>query len=246
MSGHAFALHLFGGFELRDGGALVELSTSSRRMLSLLALHQRPLSRGFVADMMWPDVTEGRAHANLRTTLWRMPGLLTDLCDVNHLEIGLRPDVWVDARELGAAAREQRRTGVLPDPESLLEMRGELLPELWDSWLVFERERLREEAVHLLECSCTARLRRGDLHLARLLSLCAVECDPLRASSNLLVVRVHEASGDTVGAIRCARRYARLLEEELGIRPPVELGPFLRPRAAGEPAMDDAVVSAVG
>lgn len=246
MGRHDFALHLFGGFELRDNGALVDVSMASRRMLSLLALHQRPLSRGLVADMMWPDVTEGRAHANLRTTLWRMPALLADLCHVNHLEIGLRSDVWVDARVLGTAAREHRRTGALPEAESMLEMRGELLPELWDSWLVFERERLREEAVHLLECSCTAGLVRGEMHLARLLSLCAVECDPLRASSNLLVVRVHETSGDLVGAIRYARRYARLLEEELGIRPPAEFVPFLTPMRAGELVMDNAVVSAAG
>jgi DNA-binding SARP family transcriptional activator len=133
----------------------------------------------------------------------------------------------VDAHELDHAAREHRRSRVLPDPETLLDLRGELHPGCWDSWLVFDRERLRHEAIDLLESAGQACLSRGDVHLATLLGLRAVECDPLRESANLLVVQSRLAAGDLVGAIQYGHRYAKLLADELSIPPPSSLKQLL-------------------
>lgn len=111
--------------------------------------------------------------------------------------------------------------------ELLLDLRGELLPECWDSWVVFDRERLRQEAVQLLEAASAAAQASGQLHLALLLALNAVECDPLRESANMLVVRMHMVNGDLSGAVRRARFYARLLSEEIGVGPPQPLADLL-------------------
>jgi DNA-binding SARP family transcriptional activator len=227
MSWNKFTMRLFGGFELRRGDALVDLPQSAQRLLSFLALNERSLPRRYVADTLWPDAEEDRAQANLRTTLWRIHAQRLDLVNVTPMEMALSPAVWVDVRALVEASREHRRTGILPRPDTLLGLRGELLPGCWDSWLVFDRERLRLEAIHLLESACDSCMGQGDSHLATLLGLCAVECDPLRESANLLVVRAHLARGDTVLAIRHARRYTEMLADELGVAPPVELEELL-------------------
>ena len=228
MSQNGFTMHLFGGFELRRRGVLLNLPHSVQRLLSLVALNERSLLRRYVADTLWPDAEEERAQANLRTTLWRLHAQQWDLLDVSAIDLALIPAVWVDVRALHDAAREHRRTGQLPDPESLLHSRGELLPGCWDSWLVFDRERLRQEAVHLLEAASKACLGCGDTHLATMLALGAVECDPLRESANVLLVKTHLAAGHTAGALRHAHHYVGQLENELGIAPPTILEDLLR------------------
>jgi DNA-binding SARP family transcriptional activator len=181
------------------------------------------LPRGYVAATLWPDTRDDKANANLRTALWRLHCLPYDLVKVNPCELGLNPAVSVDVRTVHDAARQYRQHGVLPEPEALMEIRGVLLPGCWDSWLIFERERLRQEAVELLEASSRACLRGGHLHLATMLCLGAIECDAFRESANLLLIQLCRASGDQIRAIRHAHIYAERLKKELGLPPPPAL-----------------------
>ncbi len=220
-------LRLLGGFDLRRDDRVVEVPVAAHRLLGFLALHDRRLTRAYVADTLWPDTDEEKAHANLRTALWRLKRPGRDVLVVTAGELGLDESVAVDVRTLHQAAREHRRRGTLPDPELLLDLRGELLPGCWDAWVVFDRERLRQEAVQLFEAAARAALAREERSLALLLGLGAVECDPLRESANVLAVRVRLASGDVVGAVNHARSYARLLDEEIGVGPPSLLADLL-------------------
>lgn len=239
------ALRLLGGFELRRNGRVVDVPVAAHRLLGFLALHDRRLTRAYVADTLWPDTDEDRAHANLRTTLWRLKRPCRDALVVTSGEVGLDPMLSVDARVLHHAAREHRRRGALPDPEMLLDLGGELLPGCWDAWVVFDRERLRQEAVQLFEAAARAALTRDERHLALLLGLRAVECDALRESANVLAVRVRLACGDVAGAVRHARSYARMLDEEVGIGPPPALaemlGSFLGERRRDEASKHEAM-----
>src|SRR5512142_1707610 len=65
-------LHLFGGFDLRAGGRSVELSPGAQRLIGFLALHGRPARRPYVSGRLWPDATESRAAACLRSALCRL------------------------------------------------------------------------------------------------------------------------------------------------------------------------------
>jgi DNA-binding SARP family transcriptional activator len=216
-------MRLFGGFELRCDGRVVDLPLSVHRLLSFLALNDRRLPRRYVADVLWPDTAESKAHRNLRTALWRLNSLRIGLIDATPTELALNPAVAVDVRMVHEAARTYRRCGALPEPEALVEIHGELLPGCWDSWLIFDRERLRQEAVELLEAASRACLCGGRPHLAAMLCLGAVECDALRESANLLLVHICAVSGDRQRAIRHARLFADRLKEELGLPPPPAL-----------------------
>lgn len=220
MGGSEFVLRLFGGLELRRGRRSIVVPASTQPLLSFLALNPRPSRRAYIAGLLWPDQDPVRATANLRTALWRLRHQNVDLIECKDGSLSLSQRVWVDTRPLHAAAVKRRRTGALPDPELLLNIRGELLPGFWDSWLVFDRERLRQESVQLLEESAEACLLRSDVHRAILLALCAVECDELRESAIILLLRAYLAAGSTGRAVRQAMRYAALLETELGVGPP--------------------------
>jgi DNA-binding SARP family transcriptional activator len=219
MNRTQFAVRLFGGFQLFAGGNPVDLPLSSQRLVGFLALQEGNLVRGYVAATLWPDTTDEKAAANLRTALWRLHGPDPSLIVSSQRQLRLHPEVWVDVREIRAAARDQRLSGALPDDDLLISIHGELLPGCWDSWLVFERERLREETVHLCEALCAVCLSRADTNRAVLHALAAVEADPLRESANVWVLRSHLAAGNRAEAMRHARRYAAMLIDELGIEP---------------------------
>lgn len=220
MNRTVFALYLLGGFELSREGVPVDLPWSSQRLLGLLALQERALPRQFVAASLWPDTTDVKASANLRTALWRLHQPEFDLIDASNGQLTLRPSVWVDVRSVREAARELRRSQTLAPDDLLLDVRGELMPGCWDGWLVFERERLRQEVVQLCEASCAACLADGDHARAVLYALTAVECDPLRESANVWLLRAHLLAGNRSDAMRHAGRYIATLDAELGIGPP--------------------------
>jgi DNA-binding SARP family transcriptional activator len=229
MSSRDYGLRLFGGFALHQGPNTLDVPHSVQRLLGFVALNDSPLPRSYVADSLWPDTGEAQAHANLRTALWRLHSKRHPLLDVSSAELALNPVVRVDTRMVHDSVRKYRKSGILPPPESLVDIHGELMPGCWDSWIVFERERLRHEAIVLLEASANACLLHGNYHLATMLSLGAVECDSLRESTNLLNVRVRLAAGDLAGAIHYAQRYARALKEELDLPPPRDLVALLMP-----------------
>jgi len=62
-----------------------------------------------------------------------------------------------------------------------------------------------------------------------------VNVAPLRESANLWVLRVHLAAGNRTAAIRHARAYAALLDEDLGIDPPAAVDDLLWSRPVPVP-----------
>src|SRR5439155_505806 len=66
------AVSLLNGFLLKRGEEVVLLPLACQRLLALLAFHDRPVFRTFVAGTLWPEFSEERAAACLRSTLWRL------------------------------------------------------------------------------------------------------------------------------------------------------------------------------
>jgi DNA-binding SARP family transcriptional activator len=217
-------LFLLHGFELRWRDEAIDIPVSSQRLLAFLALHRRALTRAFVAGTLWPETTDARAAATLRTVLWRLHSLAGDLVAVRGVNLALHSGVHVDVQALEAVAhRLLRQSGgfdlLAIDPQALA---GQLLPGLWDAWLVVERERVRQLSLHALEALCRRCLGAGHVAHAVLAGTAAVESDPLRESANRLLVEAHLAEGNRSEAIGQWQRYVRLLRDELGLEPQAE------------------------
>lgn len=147
------SLSLLNAFELRCDGHLVNLPLSAQRLLAFLALHEYPLQRVYVAGTLWIDASDDRAGACLRSSLWRLnrPGHLVVEATSTHLR--LAPGVDVDLRRaLAVAHRLLDGSADAADLDAGEEvLRGELLPDWYDDWLLFERERFRQVSLHALE-----------------------------------------------------------------------------------------------
>src|SRR5215470_8408028 len=64
-------LTLLGGFTLATDTDEIVLPMSAQRLVAVLALRERPLSRAHLAGLLWPDCPTERSLADLRTALWR-------------------------------------------------------------------------------------------------------------------------------------------------------------------------------
>src|SRR5919112_4822723 len=87
------SIRLLDGFALVCGQAEVHVIPVARRLLALLALREAPMSRAVVAAALWPDVTERRAAASLRSTLWRLATPTGFLLETADDTLRLVPDV---------------------------------------------------------------------------------------------------------------------------------------------------------
>src|ERR1019366_5937001 len=64
-------LALLGRFALMRGDLEIEIAAGGQRLVALLALRDRHVTRQYVAGNLWPEYSTERALADLRTTLWR-------------------------------------------------------------------------------------------------------------------------------------------------------------------------------
>jgi DNA-binding SARP family transcriptional activator len=219
-------VRLLDGFELRVAGEPVALPRSSQRLLAILALRTRPMLRHCLAGALWPEVPEDRALGNLRSALWRLQRPLGGVARATDGSVRLAAPVRVDLREASDLAR--RVIAGSGDPDDIARapsvLRGELLPDWYDDWVVLEREHFRQLSVHALEALAEDLTAAGQLGAALEAALAAVADEPLRESAHRAVIRVHMAEGNAIEAVKQFSTCRRLLRERLDVGP----SPLLR------------------
>ena len=226
-------LHLLGGFELRLGSQLLHLPMAAQRLVSFLAVHERPLLRSYVAGSLWIDSSEGHSAGCLRSALWRLsrPGL--SIIECHSKQLAVHPDVEVDFRHTTQTARRLVAGACDPQDGDLAAMAfaGELLPDWYDDWLLVERERFHQLRIDALEVLAWQLCADGRYAQAAEAGLAAVDCEPMRESSHRAVVRAYLLNGNVAEALRQYYLYKRLLQKELGLTPSTAMeqlvGPFL-------------------
>jgi DNA-binding SARP family transcriptional activator len=216
------ALDLFGGFQLRVGRAAIECASSAQRLLAFLALHPRPQSRVRVAGLLWPETSDRRAAANLRSSLWRLPDPPgVSLVECLGPSIALAPQVEVDVRRAEQVGWEcVHDTASIVDPGDASLFFDELLPGWYDDWVTTERERLGQLRLSFLEAIAYALLRQGAVVDALDVALRLVAGDPLREQSQRALISVYRATGSLGQSVRQLEAYRALLREAIGCEPP--------------------------
>jgi DNA-binding SARP family transcriptional activator len=221
-------LQLMGGFELRCAGEVVPLPLGAQRVLAFLALHDAPLMRSHIGETLWSESHLRRAGANLRSAVWRVRKMSSELLDASGNRLRLSSAVWVDVREARMLARRllDRSVNCGPDdlgPDAVAALSVGLLPEWLDDWLLLERARWNQARVHALEALAERLLAVGDYSQAVEAALAAVSVEPLRESAHRLLIRVHAAEGNWCEALFQYDRYRRLLHRVLRIAPTEQL-----------------------
>lgn len=224
-------LRLLDGFELTCEGRPVPLPLPAERLLAFLALQDSPLLRCYVAGTLWLDASEERAAGSLRSALWRVRRLDVRLVEADGHRLRLAPTVSVDSRETVAWAHRMLDASTEPGADDVAEIwrRDVLLPDWYDDWVAFERERLRALRAHALEHLCRRLAEAGRFGEATEAGLASIRDDPLRESAHRALIAAHLAEGNPASALQQYRAFAGLLKRELGIRPSPRMEALVAP-----------------
>jgi DNA-binding SARP family transcriptional activator len=226
-------LRLLGGFELSLGTQIVAIPRNAQRLIAFLALQKRPLSRSYVASVLWMDSPTTRAAANLRCTLFRLPR--PSLVQTTSSMLRVAPDIRVDVADLTRLAHDLLEpltdcSSLALGASAIALLSDDLLPD-WDDgdWVVVERERLRQLRLHALEAMAARLIDLGRHGQAVEAALLAVSTEPLQESAHGALIRAHLLGGNHGRALRQYQQYRRLLADELGVEPSRALAALVEP-----------------
>ncbi|HEY8546911.1 MAG TPA: BTAD domain-containing putative transcriptional regulator [Acidimicrobiales bacterium] len=233
-------LRLLGPVELLEDG-VADRSADWRRervrsLLAYLALHGT-VSRGQLADDLWPALDPEAQSRNLRVTLTYLLKVLEPergRRDASFFvrqhggNVSLHPgealtvDVWDFDRHCQASAAADERG----QPAAALEhalaavdlWRGEPTELLSDEWAVAPFEQRRRQFTLVATRAGELLLARGRYDRVHALAEAALELDPWLEPAHRLVVAGHRAAGFNLAAQQALRRYREAVRE-LGMSP---------------------------
>jgi DNA-binding SARP family transcriptional activator len=222
----AVQLNLIGGFELLVKGRLVSLPLGVQRVIAFVALQGRSVARSFVVGNLWPEASEEHARASLRSALWRLRRLESDVLVADAGSIQLARHASLDTAEVmnpSAVGSTSQSPGPRPPPM----YSGELLPGWYDDWVVMARERIRFTQLRTLEAIAERSLADGRLGEAEDAYRAAAELEPFKETVQRGLIKVLLRAGSPGEAIHRYRAYRTLLHDELGVEPSLQMDALL-------------------
>jgi DNA-binding SARP family transcriptional activator len=222
----AIRLRVLPTHELLVDGVRLNLCPASQRLLCFLALQGgRPVQRSLVSGSLWPEASEEKANASLRSAIWRLAQDTGDaLIGASLTHLWLEPTIAVDLTSAAERARallglDAIGPGSVDLAEDLHHLSSDVLVGLYEDWALDEQERFRQLRLHALEWLGELLLRAGRYADGVRVGVVAVAAEPLRESAQRLLLRAHLAEGNVTEVLRQYRTYADLAISELGIQP---------------------------
>lgn len=231
---------LFGKLSLQwDGHSLPGFDARKlQQLLCYLLLHRdHPQPREVLADLFWGDNSTEQSKKYLRQTLWQLQSALArnhqpiNSClltvDAEWVVLHSGADLWLDVAVFEEAFTPvQNIEGRDLDLEKaqLLERavqlyRGDLLEGWYEDWCLFERERLQNMYLAMLDklmghCEANKLYETGIVHGTRILFF-----DRAREHTHRHLMRLQYLAGNRTAALRQYERCSAALNEELGVKP---------------------------
>ena len=216
---------LLGAFELTVGGVPCPVGRGPSRLVALLALNRRGLSRADAAAMLTPHLEPDSARGSLRRQLARLRGRApAELVEERDGRLRLAPRVTVDVEEAEAlASRVAAGATAEADAEIGERLTLELLPGWDDGWLLPERARVADLFLNALEVHARRLERRGDRDAALATVHRMLHADPLWEGAVGVQLEIYRAQWNRAKVARRFLAFRERLRGELGIEPSPEL-----------------------
>jgi DNA-binding SARP family transcriptional activator len=235
----SFEVRLFGRFSIAREERSIggQIPTKVQELFTYLLLHRkRPLSREAVAALLWSDRLS-QPKKNLRQTLWQLQAMVGAESERDEPELLLVEPEWILVNPasqfwLDVAVFEQAfeaTAGVsghdLDDGRSraLVEAaevyRGDLLEGCYQDWCLFERERLQNRYLTMLDklmvrCEAQGAYEAGVAYGDRILRI-----DHAHERTHRRMMRMRYLDGDRTAALAQYDGCITALRDELGVGP---------------------------
>jgi DNA-binding SARP family transcriptional activator len=235
-------IRLFGKFSATsDGRELEKLDAcKSQELFCYLLVHRaRPHPRESLAALLWGDSTTEKSKKYLRQSLWHLQAVLdarAEIADAGHevlsaehdwVRLNAGAELWLDvatferayvAAQGGPDARLD--AGTRGELRAAVELyRGDLLEGWYQDWCLFERERLQNMYLLMLDKllgDCDA---NDDYEAGQHYGALVLRQDRARERTHRQLMSLHYRGGDRTGALRQYERCAAALREELNVAP---------------------------
>jgi DNA-binding SARP family transcriptional activator len=231
---------LFGKFSIqRDEPPATQLeSPKVQEFFSYLLLHRnRPHARETLANILWGENTTALSKKYLRQALWHLQNALDQenesdgkrflLVEPDWIRLNMQADIWLDidvferafalVRSKPAHSLDAEKAEILKDAVQLYQ--GDLLEGSYQDWCIYERERLQQMYLAMLDkitgfCEYAQDYEMGLNYAASILRY-----DRARECTHRRLMRLYYLAGDRTSALRQYERCVTALHEELNVRP---------------------------
>lgn len=216
-------IHLFGQPRFFIDGKPFKFSAPPRALplLAFLLLNRDAhLTRDGVAFALWPDDDEETARTKLRRHLNYLKGALppTDtpwfIAEGETIVWNDDAAAWLDVDRFEACAKTDSALD-----EALELYAGDLLPALYDDWLIVVRDRLRSQYLVVLDALLMRARSRRTFATAMGFARRILAEDPWREDTLRQLMSIRYESGDRTGALHDYSAFAERLQRELGVEP---------------------------
>ncbi len=231
---------LFGRFHIQCGDRDLtdECPRKAQEVLSYLALYrERPHSREALADLLCGETSTAQSKKSLRQALWHLQTVLNCQAgspndrlvraEAEWLQLSSETPIWIDIAVFEQVfARVQGIPTQALDVRSLQDMqsavqlyKGDLLEGWYQDWCLYERERLQNMYLMLLDklmADCEAH-REVEAGLAYGMS--ALRLDRARERTHRRMMRLYAMAGDRTAALRQYEHLVASLKKELDVKP---------------------------
>lgn len=233
---------LLGPLQVVHAGATVDVGGPKQRtVLALLLLARgRVVSVDRLIDAVWGDEPPASATASLQVYISNLRRALRDGSPVASPIVRQPPGYYLDvpaadavdvtvfaagcARAAAAVGRAWWTEALTVADETLALWRGDLLSDLGDQdWVTQEAARVRELRTECLDHRITALLALGQVPTAVSAVAELRSAEPFSDRGVWLHMLAQYRSGRASEALEIYAGYARLLDEDLGLTPGVEL-----------------------
>lgn len=216
-------IRLLGGLQLFMHDVPIKFAAplkASALLAYLIVKRSRTMPRDTIAFALWPDEDEAKARANLRRHIAMLQHVLPTsdppviLADQRSLRWNTEFDPIVDLCEF-------ERLSAFPGGASaaVALYAGDLLPAVYDEWLMTERERLRMLQSANLERLTEGYRRDGDYPNAIRSGKMLLDHDPWREDTLRRIMMLRYESGDRAGALQEYEQFTRRLQTDLQVAP---------------------------
>lgn len=215
-----------------DGTAVQARSSRSAALVAYLVAHAgSPQPRQRIAGTFWPDSTDAQALTNLRRELHHLRHVLgneaslvvtsRDLCwrDTNTCQVDLRIFAVQRSAAVAAAAEGDSEGIAAHAAAAVAQYKGDLLPGVYDDWLLEARSGLQRECADLCDLLSATRAHTGDLTGAVDAARRRIQLQPLEEVGYRTLMLLQADLGDRAGAVSTYHHCASVLERELGVLP---------------------------
>lgn len=238
MSTIMISAELFGKFNLRVGSRSWDAreNCKTQELLCYLLIHRNLRhQRERIASLFWECSSITQAKKYLRQALWQLQvecgerlGLAHDrLVVVNSDWIRLNPEIKLQTDvEDFEQAYSSLRPGAKLDAAVAERWKyavglyhGDMLESCYQNWCLYERERLQNIYLVMLDKLIEYCETHGDYEIGLSYGSLILQRDPARERAHQRMMLLHYLAGDRTAALRQFGHCAAALSKELGVKP---------------------------